>query len=69
MRERVHKYSCGDELGQLGDIEAKSIGIYIELLKERRINPGDEVFKNIAGTSKVEFDKRAEDNGIPGGRG
>jgi len=59
----------GDELGQLGDIEVKLTERYIELLKERHVNPRDEVFKKLAGTIAVEYDKRAEDNGIPGGRG
>ena len=59
----------GDELGQLGDIEDKSRERYTELLKERHIDPGDEVFKKPAGTVEVEHDKRAEDNRIPGGQG
>ena len=37
---------------------------YGELLKEGHINPGNEVFKILAGTFEIECDKSAEDDEI-----
>ena len=63
-------FCSGNELRQLEDIEGtftESLR-YRELLKQRHINPRNEVFKVRARTSEVECDKSAEDDEIPSGR-
>jgi len=54
-------------LGQLWDIQdALTIGIYIELLEMRCMDPGNEVFHVLDETLKVEASESWENNGRRG---
>ena len=52
--QRVQMYCPGNELGQLREIGDTLKERYVELLKDRCINPWNEVFQILARTIEIE---------------